>query len=97
MFYIFKNIFEYRFSIRIFGRLNEYSNIRIFVDIPKENTSMVEKRQFYRGNYETVREDLSLIGWAVMHNMTVQESFDFICDVFKTCIDFNVPVKRSDN
>ena len=44
------------------------------------------KRNFYKGNYEDIRQELSAVNWENMDNLNVEESWNFFIDkINKKC------------
>ena len=56
--------------------------------------SDTEKRNFYKGNYDKIREELSSVNWETMSHMNVEESWNFFLDRLKNSVDRNVPLKK---
>ena len=53
------------------------------------------KRNFYKGNYDNMREELSSVNWETMNSMNVEDSWNFFLSKIKTSVEKNVPLKRS--
>ena len=53
------------------------------------------KRNFNKGNYEDIRQELSAVNWENMDNLNVEESWKFFIEKIKNSIDKHVPLKKS--
>ena len=61
---------------------------------PTKIESNTIKRNFYRGNYIAIREDLGSVNWAEMNSLNVQERWDLFMEKITNCIEKHVPVIR---
>ena len=65
----------------------------IHCNLAVQDTDTV-KRNFYKGNYEDIRQELSAVNWENMDNLNVEESWNFFIDKIKNSIDKHVPLKK---
>ena len=52
------------------------------------------KRNFYRGNYDSMREDLQNVDWGCIDSMNVEDSWNFFINKINNGIEKHVPLKR---
>ena len=52
------------------------------------------KRNFYKGNYVSIREDLRTVEWNSMDEMNVEDSWNFFIDKISNSIEKHIPLKK---
>ena len=56
------------------------------------------KRNFYKGDYDKIREELSVIDWntgqLTLDEKNVEESWDFFINQISGCIEKHIPLKK---
>ena len=52
------------------------------------------KRNFYRGNYDSMRVDLQNVDWGCIDSMNVEDSWNFFINKINNGIEKHVPLKR---
>ena len=57
--------------------------------------SKTVKRNYYRGNYLSVWEDLLSVNWAEMDSMDVHESWNFFHKQVTDCTEKQIPVIKN--
>ena len=57
--------------------------------------SKTVKRNYYRGNYLSVREDLLSVNWAEMDSMDLHESWNFFHKQVTDCTEKHIPVIKN--
>ena len=53
------------------------------------------KRNFHKGDYESIRNDLTLVDWQLMENMDMKESWDFLTNKLSETVSKNVPLTKT--
>ena len=61
---------------------------------PTKIESNTIKRNFYRGNYIAIKEDLGSVNWAEMNSLNVQERWDLFMEKITNCMEKHIPVIR---
>ena len=63
--------------------------------VNKESKTL--KRNFHKGNYDIIREELSSVDWNNMDELNVEDSWNFFLDKINNCIDRYIPMKRTNH
>ena len=58
------------------------------------NDSETIKRNFYKGNYEAIREELQAVNWESIEDLNVEDSWNFFITKINNVIDKHVPQKK---
>ena len=56
--------------------------------------SKTVERNFYKGDYDKIREELSVIDWNTMDEKNVEESWYFFINQISGCIEKHIPLKK---
>jgi len=59
-----------------------------------ELVTRVERKNFHKGDYESIRSELEQVEWECMQNMNVQQSWDFFISQINESVDKHVPVSK---
>ena len=55
------------------------------------NTECVEpdpiKRNYYKGNYEVIREELLSTDWGILQDLSAHDGYRLFCDKVQTCVE----------
>ena len=63
--------------------------------VNKESKTL--KRNFHKGNYDIIREELSSVDWNNMDELNVEDSWNFFLDKINNCIYRYIPMKRTNH
>ena len=60
---------------------------------PEIRDSGTLKHNFHKGDYVSINKDLQSVDWGQLHNMNVQESWDFFQEKLQSSIENHIPTK----
>ena len=52
------------------------------------------KRNFHKGDYDSVRADLNSEDWELMNVLNVEDSWKFFMSQISSTVERNIPIKR---
>ena len=61
---------------------------------PEIRDSETLKYNFHKGDYVTINKELQSVDWGQLHNMNVQERWDFFQEKLQSSIENHIPIKR---
>lgn len=60
---------------------------------PSRDEVKTERRNFYRADYDVIRQDLEQADWNCMEQMNVKDSWDYFLQKVNDTVEKNVPIK----